>query len=53
MKSIMKVYIVILTGKNARILGTYADEKEAIKQAQIYSIAYAEWCNVIEQEVLK
>ena len=49
----MKVYITVLTGKNARILDVYTDEDEATKQAWIYSVAYHEWVTVIEKDLIK
>ena len=49
----MKVYITVLTGKNARILDAYLDEDEAQKQAWLYSVAFHEWVTVIEKEVIK
>ena len=49
----MKVYITVETGKHARILNVYRDENEALKQAQIHSLAFGVWVNVIEKEIVK
>lgn len=49
----MKVYITVLTGKNAQILNVFRDENEACAYAKTQSIIRKEWVTVIEKEVTK
>lgn len=47
----MKVYIVVVSGKNPRIYGVYMNEQEAENEAYLLSKTNGEWCNVVEKEV--